>query len=252
MATLLDGSGTVITDESVDVVTDGTAPAVIPVTILDDIDPFIERVQIDIPSAPASLVRPFVQRVIREFTLLSWAVYQGIQVEGSGVDASYYKSVSWNMADFFPGLEPIAIKELKDSTTEHTLKQMTLSRVVADTAYKTSGIKYYEIFRVDADGDRTYIRILPFSTDEPTLSMMVAFAVLPEQTTVPAILIETWLETICSGVLAILFRIPLKPWTDLSLSAAHHGLYKQGINRAKAEWFVRNCPNQITTRGFAS
>lgn len=249
MSDILDGSGDVITDGDGLSIWDGDgASDLTPVTVTSGLDPFIDRVQDDIPACPEHVIEKYVKRVIRDFTGKAPVLYQGIQVQGSGVDESYNASVAWNMADYISGLEPVFVKDLSDETSSYVAKEKILGTECTDTRYEISGTKFFEIFKAVSDGDKTNIRIFPFDSD-PLLYMMVGFKTLPDADTVPEILVDDWLEPICSGVMEILFRQP-RPWMDLQLSAYHKGLYQDGINKAKLKWFKNNSSAYATGRRF--
>lgn len=240
MSDLIDGSGVVITDGSGASLFDGDgATAATPVTVTTNLDPFIQRIQMDIPDAPDFVISPILKDILREFTGKAWVLYQGIQVQGSGAATSTNKSVAWDMATYIDWLEPIGIKDLQDSYGSYDAKQKTLATSVADTRYKINGVKFYEVYKSEEDGNKTNIRIYPFDSD-PLLSMMVAFKTLPDATEVPEILVDDYRETICHGVFARMMTQPGKPWTDPNLALFHKGEYNRGIGEANLKWFKNN------------
>jgi hypothetical protein len=253
MSDLLDGSGEVVTDGEGLSVWDGDGASEgsdtpTPVTVASSLDPFVTRIRQDIPGVSIPIVEDYVKRVLRDFTGKAPVLYQGIQVQGSGVDESYNKSVAWDMADYI-GLEPVFIKDLSDETSSYIAKEKILKTECTDTRYKITGVKFFEIFKSSSDGNKTNIRIFPFDSD-PLLYMMVGFKTLPDTTTVPEILVDDWLETICSGVMAQLYMQPTRPWANPEFGIAHKGFYQDGINKAKLAWFRNNAQTTATGRRF--
>lgn len=251
MADLSDGLSDVLTDGSGEAVFDGDgATAATPITVTSDLDPFVERIRRDIHGAPGFLIEDFVKETLRDFTNKAWVLYQGMQVQGSGVATSTNKSVAWNMADYVSGLEPVTIKGMKVESTPYATQEKILATAVdQDSRYSIPTVKFYEIFKSAADGDKTNIRVYPFDAD-PLLYMMVAFKTLPDATEVPEILVDDWKEEICSGVMSKLMMQPGKEWTDPNLALFHKNIYQDGINSAKLKWFQNNSLSQVTGRKF--
>jgi hypothetical protein len=61
---------------------------------------------------------------------------------------------------------------------------------------------------------------------------------------------ETWAETIASGAIARLARVPKKEWTDFTLSEIHRKLYERGIAEAEQR-DVRNINMTVRQRPIA-
>lgn len=241
MTTILDGSGEVITDGSGFSIYDGESFLIVDrFAETSDLDPFIQRIQEDIPDAPDIVINPHLKRIIREFTEKSWVLYQGIQVQGSDVLDSINQSIAWDMEDYVSDLEPFDIKSLKDTSREYKTQEKVLLTEIEETRLKINGVKFFEVFKAETGDEMTSIRIFPFSEDDPLLSMMVAFKTLKDATEVPVVLVDDWLEPICCGVMARMMRQPGRPWTEPNLWQTNHGIYKSGISKAKLKWFQNN------------
>lgn len=61
---------------------------------------------------------------------------------------------------------------------------------------------------------------------------------------------ETWAETIASGAISRLARVPKKEWTDFSLSEVHRKLYERGVAEAEQR-DVRNINLTVKQRPIA-
>lgn len=233
---------------------DGVGSAVDIGTATTSIDPYIYRIKRDI-HAPEPNIIPIIYDVLRDFAEKTWILYKSFQVQGRGVEASGYKSVSFDMAAVMPGLVPMFVHRLKDQAGEYRAVQRDIAMVedldmsVYDmpgmSVYDMPGVKFYNFFTDDDATDSYYLRVFPFSYD-PLLFVNMAFR-LPDRDgmpfdaaanplSIPRVLLD-YKEEICSGVMARMMMQPGSEWTNPQLAGFRDTIYQTGISRAKLRWF---------------
>lgn len=244
----IDGEGVVIYDDA-GVGTDTTIG-----TATTTMEPYVTRIQRDI-RAPRTVIEATLYDILRDFTEKTWILYKSFQVQGRGVEASGYKSVSFDMAAVMPGLVPMFVHRLKDQAGEYRAVQRDIAMVedldmsVYDmpgmSVYDMPGVKFYNFFTDDDATDSYYLRVFPFSYD-PLLFVNMAFR-LPDRDgmpfdaaanplSIPRVLLD-YKEEICSGVMARMMMQPGSEWTNPQLAGFRDTIYQTGISRAKLRWF---------------
>lgn len=216
---LTDGDGRVLTDEQGNPLWDDDPPLNI-----TSLDPFLDELRWHLPEIPVSLVKPRLIRVIRDFCAKSWVVYRGFRVLSDHLDPANNMAVLVHIDEYMPSLVPVAVGEIK---IDGFAKEAT-HRVLINAS--DDGL-FYNL-------TDTTIRLFPFNT-LPDIGLMVAFAPDGEATEYPGELVP-YINDIVSGLLAELYSLPNKPWSDLGLSAYHWSQYHNAIGQAHGEWFLHH------------
>lgn len=96
----------------------------------------------------------------------------------------------------------------------------------------------------------TSIRLFPTPDSEYSFSAQVVLKPAKNARNIPSFLADTHGETITSGAVYRLARIPGKAWTNPDVSVHHKHLFERGIARARVRDF-RNIPLRVSPRPFA-
>lgn len=228
-------------------------------TALVSTDQFVSRIKRDI-HVPEPIIEPILFDVIRDFTEKTWILCKSFQVQGRGVEASGYKSVSFDMDAVMPGLVPMLVHRIKDQAGEYRAVQRDIAMVedLDMSVYDMPGVKFYNFFTDDDATDSYYLRVFPFSYD-PLLFVNMAFR-LPDRDgmpfdatanplSIPRALLD-YKEEICSGVMARMMMQPGAEWTNPQLAGYRDTIYQTGISRAKLRWFKNNTGDVVSGRGL--
>lgn len=248
MSDLLDGTGEVVTDGDGSSVYDGSGPSgATPVTVTTSPDAFTKRIQRDI-HAPAFVIEPFLNEVIRDFTEKTWVLFRSFEIQGSGVEESAFSSVAVDFSTSSPGLIPIRVNKLKVNGIEYGLTMRAINGSASRVNYEITGTKLYEFFATEEGGDETSVRVYPWDSD-PLFFISVAFRTADEPESFPRILLD-YKEEICSGVMSRMMMQPGKDWSEPNLAMFRDGIYQRGVNKAKLRWFQENTSRIVTGRRF--
>lgn len=228
---------------------DGVGSAVDIGTATTSIDPYIYRIKRDI-HAPEPNIIPIIYDVLRDFAEKTWILFMSFRVQGHGVEASAYKSVTFDIDTVMPGLVPMRVHRFKDQAGEYAAVQRDIKDVedIDMSVYDKPGVKFYNFFTDDDATDSYYLRVFPFSYD-PLLFVNMAFR-LPDRDgmpfdaaanplSIPRVLLD-YKEEICSGVMARMMMQPGAEWTNPQLAGFRDTIYQIGISRAKLRWFKNN------------
>ena len=251
MADILDGTGVVITDGDGASIFDGdgASSTVSLVTAMTSLDPYVKRIQRDI-DVPYFVINPFLFEVFREFSEKTWLIYRSYEVQGYGASDSINNSVAFNVDDAAPGLVPIQIHKLKDTSKEYKAVRLEISGAssVTRSQYDIPGQKIYNFYAGDDESlDETYVRVFPFDYD-PLLYMSIAFRTVDEPEEVPRIFLE-FKEAICSGAMSRMMMQPKAEWYEPQLAMIHEKKYDRGVGQAKMRWF-NSSSMVLGRRGF--
>ena len=250
----VDGEGIVIYDAA------GVGTDVTVGTAVTTMEPYVVRIQRDV-RAPRTVIEQILYDVLRDFTEKTWILFKSFQVQGHGVEASGYKSVSFDMDAVMPGLVPMFVHRLKDQAGEYRAVQRDIAMVedLDMSVYDMPGVKFYNFFTDDDATDSYYLRIFPFSYD-PLLFVNMAFR-LPDRDgmpfdaaanplSIPRVLLD-YKEEICSGVMARMMMQPGSEWANPQLAGFRDTIYQTGISRAKLRWFKNNTGDvSVSGRGL--
>jgi len=251
MADVFDGDDGLLLDGDGEVVYDGDGPSGTGtlVSSMSDLDPFIERIQREI-KAPEYVIYPFLYDIFKDFTERTWILYRSYQVQGSGALESVNKSISFNTTETVPGLIPFELHKLKLSGIEYKPLRQEIVGSVAEGTYEVRGAKFYNFYAADASYAETYIRVFPWSIDDPLLYLGIAFKTVDEPSSVPRVLFD-YKEEICHGVMGRMRMVPDVKWYNPNHSSVDAAIYKKGIGEAKLRWFNNNSSSMVLCRrGF--
>lgn len=239
MADVLDGDSGLLLDGDGEVVYDGDGPSGAgTVMAMSSLDPFIERIQREI-KAPDYVIYPFLYDIFKDFTEKTWVLHWSYQVQGSGALSSVNKSIAFNTAETIPGLIPIELNKIKSSGREYKPLKKWVVGAIEDLAHEVRGAKFYNFYSIDENANETYVRVFPWSVDEPLLFLGIAFKTVDEPETVPRVLLD-YKEEICHGVMGRMRMVPDTKWSNPNYSTVDAAIYKKGINKAKLRWFNSN------------
>lgn len=236
---------------------DGVGSAVDIGTATTSIDPYIYRIKRDI-HAPEPNIIPIIYDVLRDFAEKTWILFKSFRVQGHGVEASAYKSVTFDIDTVMPGLVPMRVHRFKDQAGEYAAVQRDIKDVedIDMSVYEVDGVKFYNFFTDDDATDSYYLRVFPFSYDPLLFIDMVfrlpdrdgmAFDAEANPLAIPRTLLD-FKEEICSGVMAMMMLQPGADWTNPQLAGHRESVYQSGISRAKLRWF-KSQPN-FSRRSF--
>ena len=236
---------------------DGVGSAVDIGTATTSIDPYVYRIKRDI-HAPEPNIIPIIYDVLRDFAEKTWILFKSFRVQGHGVEASAYKSVTFDIDTVMPGLVPMRVHRFKDQAGEYAAVQRDIKDVedIDMSVYEVDGAKFYNFFTDDDTTNSYYLRVFPFSYDPLLFIDMVfrlpdrdglAFNAAAPQLVIPRVFID-FKEEICSGVMARMMMQPSTDWTNPQLAGHREAIYQDGISRAKLRWF-KSQPN-FSRRSF--